>query len=596
MVEESNLKEKEKPKSAKTVFSLIKSTVIRAVSNAKRTVLGSFLSRKKESITKLIKTELLNKINLDEKHLNDIFSSASVENGNHKPEVKKIKFKSILIANRGEIALRIVRACRELGIKPYIIYASQDKESLAVKFSEKAFGIGKSGINYLDPKKIIKIAKKAKVDAIHPGYGFLSENPKFAEMCEQNKIKFIGPSSKVISLLGDKVKAREVMHDAGIPIIGGTKRALKDANDALDIANKLGYPVILKAAAGGGGKGVRIVNAPEELPKAFESAQQEAQNAFADSNLYIEKYIVCPRHIEFQILGDKYGNVIHLGERECSIQRKYQKLIEEAPSIVLTPELRKQMGDIAVKIASLVGYEGAGTIEFLLDKNGKFFFIEMNTRIQVEHGITEMVTGLDLVKEQIKIAAGVRMGFKQDEIKILGHAIECRINAESPRNNFSPSIGKITNYLPPGGPGIRVCSSCHQGQEVSPDYDSMVAKLMCYGKNRKEAIARMKRSLDEYIIEGIETTIDLHKQILTEEDFIEGNLDTHFIESHNIIEKLGKPKKERKKSPTKDEKMLIITTAVSKYLENKEANNSSPAKVSSWVMAGRQEMVNEGNL
>ncbi len=582
-------------KKPRTLFGMFRKTVIKAVSNVKVMLFDNspFIKKKKETLTKMIKSELLNKINLDENRLNDILSVAAMDSNGKTPLGKKRKFKSILIANRGEIALRVVRACRELGIMPYIIYSSQDKESLAVKFSEKAFCVGKSGINYLDPIKIIKIAKKAKVDAIHPGYGFLSENSKFAEICEQNKIKFIGPSSRVISLMGDKVKAREVMYDAGIPIIGGTKRPLRDANDAIEVANKLSYPVILKAAAGGGGKGVRIINNPEELPKEYESAQQEAQNAFGDNNLYIEKYIVEPRHIEFQILADKYGNVVHLGERECSIQRRYQKLIEEAPSIVLTPELRKQMGDIAVKIASLVGYEGAGTIEFLMDKNNNFYFIEMNTRIQVEHGITEMVTGLDLVKEQIKIAAGSKLGFAQDEIKILGHAIECRINAESPRNNFAPSIGKISNYLPPGGPGIRVCSSCHSGQEISPHFDSMVAKLMCYGKNRNEAIARMRRSLNEYIIEGIDTTIDMHKQILNEQDFIDGNIDTHFIESHNILEKLGKPKKERKKVPSKEEKMLIITTAVSKYIEEKNYPSNN-GKVNAWGMAARQEVQNEG--
>ncbi len=543
-----------------------------------------------DSFASLLKRELLDKINIDEAHIDEILSA-----GKRKPSsplFKKQKFKAILIANRGEIAVRIIRACKELGIKAYIVYTTHDKDSMAVKYADKAYCIGKAGIAYLDIKKIIAIAKKAKAEAIHPGYGFLSENPSFVKLCEQNKIKFIGPPSHLIHLFGDKVKARELLSKAGIPIIGGTRRILIDANDAIQVAEKLGYPVILKASSGGGGKGVRIVNNQSEMLKAYESAQHEAEASFGEKGLYIEKYVIDPRHIEFQILADRYGNVIHVGERECSIQRRYQKLIEEAPSVALTPELREKMGAIAVKIARMIKYEGAGTVEFLLDKNNNFYFIEMNKRIQVEHGITEMITGVDLVKEQIKIAYGAKLALKQEDIKFTGHAIECRINAECPREGFCPSVGTITKYLPPGGPGIRVCSSSHAGQIVSPQYDSLIAKLMCQGKTRRESIARMRRALDEYLIEGIDTTVDFYKKIFREKDFVKGNIDTHYLEKHNIIESLGKAKKSQSE-PTKQEKMLIITTAVSKYLESKGTLQNN--KVNPWIMAGRQEVMNESS-
>ena len=503
-------------------------------------------------------------------------------------------FKKILIANRGEIALRIIRACRELGIKTVVVYSKPDKESLAVKFSDESYCIGSAGTKgYLDIGRIIEIAKKAKADAIHPGYGFLSENADFARLCHKNKIKFIGPSPKTISMMGDKSNARETMIKAGVPVIAGTKKALKNEEHALDVAEQIGYPVIIKASAGGGGKGMRVVHNKKELVKAYNSAQMEAGIAFGNKTVYMEKYIGDPRHIEFQILSDQYGNIIHLGERECSIQRRHQKLIEEAPSVALDKNLRKRMGEAAIKAVKAVGYEGAGTVEFLLDKNRNFYFMEMNTRIQVEHGITEMVTGVDLVKEQIKIASGARLAYTQDDIKINGWAMECRINAESPLDNFQPSIGTITNYLPPGGPGIRVCSSCHSGHVVSHHYDSLIAKLMCGGKTRHEAIARMRGALDEYIIHGVETTIPFHKAVLHNKQFVKGNITTNFIENNKIIDEIKKERKP-KKELSNSKKALVITTAVAEYIAKKQIRPS--AKTSPWAAAGRQEQTGQENF
>jgi acetyl-CoA carboxylase biotin carboxylase subunit len=498
---------------------------------------------------------------------------------------KEKKFKRVLIANRGEIALRVVRACRELGIETVLIYSKPDKDTLAVKFADKACYIGPA-ISYLDIKKIINIAKKTKADAIHPGYGFLAENAKFAKLCEKNKIKFIGPSSRTIELLGDKVMAKKTALKAGVSVIGGVMKLLKDKKHALKLATKLGFPVIIKAAAGGGGKGMRIVRNKEGLEKAYESAGAEALLSFGNKTLYLEKYIEEPRHIEFQILADHYGSVVHLGERDCSIQRKHQKLVEESPSPAIGEELRERMGDAAVKAVMTAKYEGAGTVEFLLDKNKKFYFIEMNTRIQVEHGVTEMVTGVDLVKEQIKLAAGAKLAFNQDNIKLDGWAIECRINAEDPLNNFTPSIGTITNYLPPGGPGIRVNSICHQGYKVLPDYDSLLSLLICSGENRHEAIARMIGALKEYLIEGVKTTVPFHLAVLHNKNFVKGRVTTAFIEKNDIIESVKKYCWQRK-GMTNGQKKIIITTAVSKYMERRNGHNNKP---NPWVMAGRQEL------
>ena len=500
--------------------------------------------------------------------------------------LKKGGFKRILIANRGEISLRIIRACRELGIESVVIYSEEEKDSLQVKFSDKSYNIGKPK-NYLDIKKMVNLAKQADCDAIHPGYGFLSENPKFAKLCEKKDIKFIGPSSKMIKKLGDKVEAKKAMLKANVPVIEGIKEDLKNYKHALKVANQIGFPVIIKASAGGGGKGMRIVTKEEELENAYGNASKEAENAFGDASVYIERYLEEPRHIEFQIMADRYGNVIHLGERDCSIQRRHQKLVEEAPSPALTNELRQIIGESAVRAVKAIKYEGAGTVEFLLDKSGKFYFIEMNTRIQVEHGVTEMVTDVDLVKEQIKLASGAKLAFKQEDIKFDGWAIECRINAEDPSNNFAPSIGTITNYLPPGGPGIRINSICHHGYKVLPDYDSLLSLLICHGSNRQEAIVRMMRALHEYTIGGVKTTIPFHLAVLHNKNFYKGRFTTNFIEKNNILDEVKKYYEHKRKELTNEKKVIIVSTAVAKYVEKKNGSG----KANPWVMSGRQELM-----
>jgi len=496
---------------------------------------------------------------------------------------KNKRFKTILISNRGEIALRIIRACKELGISTVVLYSSHEKGSLAVKFSDKAYAIG-SARNYLNIKKIIKIARKTKADAIHPGYGFLSENAEFAELCIKKKIKFIGPSVKTMGLTGNKVKAREIISKLGIPVIKGTIKALEDYKSALEIANEIGYPIILKATAGGGGKGMRVVRDAKNFEKAFQSAETEAQASFGNKTLYMEKYIEEPRHIEFQILADKSGNVIHLGERECSIQRRHQKLIEESPSTALDNELREKMGAAVKKIALELGYEGAGTVEFLFDKQKNFYFMEVNARIQVEHGVTEMVTGVDLVKEQIKIASGAKLAYSQEDIKFNGWAVECRINAEDPYNKFVPSTGAISNYLPPSGQGIRVSSSSYTGHIISHHYDPLISNLICWGTTRHEAITRMKHALSEYIIDGIKTNIPFHKLIMDNPNFIKGRLTTHFIQNNSIIKILSR-NKARKKELSKKEKILLITTAAMKYLEKKPVH----ASTTNWAASAKQD-------
>ncbi|MBI2655784.1 acetyl-CoA carboxylase biotin carboxylase subunit [Candidatus Woesearchaeota archaeon] len=504
---------------------------------------------------------------------------------------RKQGFKRILIANRGEIALRIIRACRELGIESVVVYSEDEKDSLSVKFADKSYNIGKSK-NYLDIRRIVNLAKQSECDAIHPGYGFLSQNPKLAGMCEKKGIKFIGPSSKMIERLGDKIEAKKAMQKVNVPVIEGLRKDLKSAKQALKIARQIGFPVMIKASAGGGGKGMRIVTKEEDIFNAYESASNEALNAFGDGSLYIERYLEEPRHIEFQILADRYGNAIHLGERDCSIQRKHQKLIEESPSPALTPELREAMGSAAVNAIKAIGYEGAGTIEFLMDKSRNFYFIEMNTRIQVEHGVTEMVTNVDLVKEQVKLAEGGKLAYRQEDIKIEGHAIECRINAEDPANNFTPSPGTVVSYLAPGGPGIRISSSAHAGYKILPHFDSLIALLICHGSTRHEAIARMKRALDEFIIEGVRTTIPFHRLVLGKRQFLKGNITTSFIENNNILEELGEMKPKKEILP-KEKKVLIVTTAVAQYLARKQSNSH---KSNPWVTAARQESMNEGSF
>ena len=439
-------------------------------------------------------------------------------------------FKKILIANRGEIALRIIRTCKEMGIKTVAVYSTADKDSLHVRFADESVCIGPppSKESYLDISRIMAAVEITNADAIHPGYGFLSENEKFAETCLQNGVKFIGPTPEHIRKMGDKITAKETMKQSGVPVIPGSDGLLLDIDDAKNIAIKTGYPVILKATAGGGGKGMRIVWDESELQKAWESAKMEAQASFGNDGMYLEKYIEEPRHIEIQVAGDQYGTACHLSERDCYIQRRHQKLVEESPSPFMTNELREKMGKVAVKACNAINYEGVGTIEFLVDKYRNFYFMEMNTRIQVEHTVTEEVINYDLIKEQIKIAAGIPISGKNYIPKL--HAIECRINAEDPYQNFRPSPGKITNLHTPGGHGVRVDSHIYSGYVIPPYYDSMVAKLITIAQTREEAIAKMHRALSEYVIEGVKTTIPFHIQLMENEQFRKGNFTTKFME------------------------------------------------------------------
>src|SRR3989338_572034 len=446
-------------------------------------------------------------------------------------------FSKILIANRGEIALRIIRACKELGIKTVAVHSTADANSLHVRFADESICIGppESVRSYLHIPSIISAAEITGAVAIHPGYGFLSENPSLAEICETCGIKFIGPTPQNIRLMGNKVKARNTMQEAGIPIVPGSPERGETADEAIDIADKIGYPVILKASAGGGGRGMRILKKRDDLRDSFSVVQAEASAAFADPHIYLEKYIEKPRHIEFQIIGDEKGNIIHLGERDCSIQRRHQKLIEESPSPAISAKLRKEIGNCAVKAARFINYRSVGTIEFLLDGNGDYYFIEMNTRIQVEHPVTEMVTGIDLIKEQIRTAAGEELPFETDDIEIRGHAIECRINAEDPANGFMPSPGKITNLILPGGPGVRVDTHIYPGYTIPTYYDSLLAKLIVMtrfgrGGGREQTIQRMLRALREFQIDGVKTTIPFHREVLENEAFRRGDVSTDFIE------------------------------------------------------------------
>lgn len=447
-------------------------------------------------------------------------------------------FNKILIANRGEIAVRIIRACKEMGIKTVAVYSEADKEALHVMLADEAVCIGpaKSKDSYLNMQNIISATVLTGATAIHPGFGFLSENSSFARMCADCCITFIGPDAETIDLLGNKSKARETMQKAGVPVIPGSEGELEDVNAAELLAEQIGYPVMIKASAGGGGKGMRAVHKPEELSSAFTSAKTEAKAAFGDDKVYMEKLIINPKHIEFQILADSFGNVIHLGERDCSVQRKNQKMLEEAPSYLMSQELRTKMGNAAVKAAKATGYVNAGTIEFLLDQQGNYYFMEMNTRIQVEHPVTEMVTGIDMIKEQIKIANGESMQYTQKDIVIRGHAIECRINAEDPKRGFMPCPGKIENLHFPGGNGIRVDSALYSGYNVPPCYDSMLAKLIAYGNNRDEAINRMKRALSELVIEGIQTNIEFQYELLERDEILTGSYNTGLIEGKKHYE------------------------------------------------------------
>ncbi|MEG3439999.1 acetyl-CoA carboxylase biotin carboxylase subunit [Pannus brasiliensis CCIBt3594] len=445
-----------------------------------------------------------------------------------------MQFSKILIANRGEIALRILHSCEELGIGTVAVHSTIDRHALHVQLADESVCIGPppSGKSYLNIPNIIAAALTRNATAIHPGYGFLAENARFAEICADHQLTFIGPSPAAILAMGDKSTAKKTMQKAGVPTIPGSGGLITSEAEARRIADEIGYPVLIKATAGGGGRGMRLVRAVDELPDLLKAAQGEAEAAFGNPGVYLEKYIECPRHIEFQILADSHGNVIHLGERDCSIQRRHQKLLEEAPSPFLTPRLRARMGAAAVKAAKSIHYVGVGTVEFLVDKNGDFYFMEMNTRIQVEHPVTEMITGLDLVSEQIRVAQGEKLRITQDQVMLRGHSIECRINAEDPDRNFRPHPGKISAYLPPGGPGVRMDSHVYTDYEIPPYYDSLIGKLIVWGENRETAIKRMKRALRECAITGVPTTINFHQRILETPAFLAGDVYTNFIQEH----------------------------------------------------------------
>lgn len=439
----------------------------------------------------------------------------------------------ILIANRGEIAVRIIRACKEMNIKTVAIYSDADKDALHTRLADEAICVGPaaSSKSYLNIRNILEALNITKADSIHPGFGFLAENSHFAQICEESNIKFIGPKSDIINLLGNKSNAKKMVKKAGIPVIPGSDGSIKNIDEAIKIAETIEYPVILKASAGGGGKGIRIANDEEELKNAYVLVKQEAKNAFNDDEIYIEKFIENPRHVEIQILADEHGNVVHLGERDCSIQRNHQKIIEETPSTAIDDKIRDKMGKDAVKVAKIAAYTSCGTVEFLVDKNGNYYFMEMNTRIQVEHPITEMRTGIDIVKEQIKIAAGEELKFKQKDVEFKGHSIECRINAENPNKNFMPCPGKIEGLHLPGGNGIRIDTAIYNGYIIPPNYDSMIAKIITFGNTRNEAISKMKRALEEVVIEGIETNRDFLFDIIKDPNFIRGKFDTYFIKN-----------------------------------------------------------------
>ena len=443
-------------------------------------------------------------------------------------------FNKILIANRGEIAVRIIRACREMGIRTVAVYSEADKDCLHTLLADEAICIGPapSSQSYLNMERILSATVAMKADAIHPGFGFLSENARFAKLCQQCNITFIGPSAEIINRMGNKSEARNTMMQAGVPVVPGSKEPVYTAEDGLVMAKEIGFPVMIKASSGGGGKGMRISRSEEDFTEHFNAAQLESVKGFSDDTMYIEKYIEKPRHVEFQIMGDKFGHVVHLGERDCSIQRRHQKVMEESPCEVISPELRKKMGEVAVKAAKAVNYENAGTIEFLLDKDKNFYFMEMNTRIQVEHPVTELVSGIDLIKEQIRVAAGEPLSVSQEDIQIKGHAIECRINAENPKKHFMPCPGRITNVHIPGGNGVRVDTHIYNDYKVPANYNSMLMKLIVYDKDRASAIAKMRSALGEVIIEGIETNIDFQYEILENEAFQKGDTDTGFIEKY----------------------------------------------------------------
>jgi len=495
-------------------------------------------------------------------------------------------FTKILIANRGEIAIRVVRACREMGIRSVAIFSEADRRALHVRYSDEAWFIGPSPASesYLVIDKIIDVARKSGAEAIHPGYGFLAENPRFADRCEKEKIKLIGPSAYAMRTMGSKTLARKTVQAAGVPVVPGTVEPIASEEEVLRVAREIGFPVMLKATAGGGGKGLRLVREEGELHSSLRMAKSEAKSAFSDDSVYVEKYIENPRHVEIQILGDSHGNYIHLFERECSIQRRHQKVIEESPSVIVTPAMREAMGKVAIEAARAVKYEGAGTCEFLVDRNRSFFFLEMNTRLQVEHPVTERVTGVDIVKEQILVAAGEKLSVRQEDVSQIGHAIECRIYAEDPDRNFFPCPGTITSLRTPGGPGVRDDSGVYEGFEIPIYYDPIISKLVAWGKDRTEAIARMKRALTEYVVTGVKTTIPFHIRVMNNRHFIEGNFDTDFIDKVFF--------KEERERTLQHGDVAVITAAIQVFLgERKRAMAQKPVEgagpVSMWKYSTR---------
>jgi acetyl-CoA carboxylase biotin carboxylase subunit len=495
-------------------------------------------------------------------------------------------FNKILIANRGEIAIRIIRACRELGVKTVAVYSDADRRSLHVAMADEAYHIGPPapGESYLAIDKIIDVAKRSGAEAVHPGYGFLSENQAFAEACEKEGIVFIGPSSEAIRLMGDKITARRIAQEAKVPLVPGSEGAVSDV-EAEIIAKKIGYPVMIKASAGGGGKGMRLVRREEDFKSSLRMARSEARSAFGDDSVYIEKFIERPRHVEIQVIGDSYGNILHLFERECSVQRRHQKVIEEAPSPAIGNKTRRKMGEVAVKVAKAVSYRGAGTVEFILDQNENFYFLEMNTRVQVEHPVTEMITGFDIVKWMIRIATGEKLSFTQDDISIKGHALECRIYAEDPERNFLPSPGKLEYVRQPSGPGIREDSAIYSGYEVTPFYDPMLSKLIVWADTREEAIKRMRTALREYIVLGVKTNIGFLSRVMENEEFIRGEIDTGFIERHP----------ELLTSNGDNVEPALIAAALAMRNSTKEAVTSLQSPVSNWKLFSRKLAVSRNS-
>ncbi len=503
-------------------------------------------------------------------------------------------FKKILIANRGEIAVRVMRACCELGIPSVAVYSDVDRAALHVLKADEAYTIGAAAAaeSYLNIDRILDVAKRCGADGIHPGYGFLSENAEFAQACADAGIKFIGPSAVSMEMMGSKTQARQEMEKAGIPLVPGTSRGLESVQQVKEVAMKIGYPVILKAAAGGGGKGMRLVGSAQELPSALEAARGEAQRAFGDGEVYLEKAILNPRHIEMQVLADEHGNTVYLGERECSIQRRHQKVLEEAPSPLVDPGMRSRMGEVAVRVARAAGYCNAGTIEFLVDQERNFYFLEMNTRLQVEHPVTELITGLDLVQLQIRIAAGEQLPFQQDDVLIRGHAMECRIYAEDPENNYFPSPGKITMLLTPAGPGIRLDSGVYEGWTVPIDYDPLLAKLVGYGQDREQAVARLVRALEELFVAGIKTNVGLFRRILGDEDFRSGKVDTGYLERLLRQESGSEPCGEERDAANVAAiaaAVFAVLDATSKAASNGTGGADNDASFSSWKRAARAE-------